>query len=140
MTVIAWDGKTLAADKCSIDVGTRRTTTKIFRAPDGSLFGAAGTSHMAEQLKVWYLAGAGPETFPDKDAKCNMLVVKPDGTTWVYDGGPYPDRYEDPVIAIGSGRGFAIGAMVSGASAEQAVEIASYWDDACGRGIDKLEL
>lgn len=140
MTVIAWDGHTLAADKCSVDNGTKRTTTKIYRAPDGSLYGAAGDSAIGERLFVWYLNGCDPDNYPDKDSMCSFLVITKTGRMAIYDGGPYPDYYEDDFIAVGSGRAFAIGAMSMGADARRAVEIASEWDECCGKGVDTLQL
>ena len=41
MTTIAWDGKTLAADKLASYGELRTTVTKIFRLSDGSLVGGA---------------------------------------------------------------------------------------------------
>jgi hypothetical protein len=140
MTVIAWDGKTLASDKAAVDSGTIRTLTKIKRAPGGELLAAAGISHITERLFVWYAAGADPEKYPDPEAKCSFLVIKADGAKLLFDGGPFPDVYEDGFIAIGSGRAFAIGAMAMGADARRAVEIASHWAEGCGRGVDAMTL
>lgn len=140
MTVIAFDGKTLAADKAAVDCGTIRTLTKIRRGPGGDLLGAAGTAHITERLFVWYSAGADPDKYPDPEAKCSFLVVKTDGTTLLFDGGPFPDTYEDGFIAIGSGRAFAMGAMAMGADAHRAVVIACHWAEGCGHGIDTLTL
>ena len=138
MTVIAWDGRTLAADKAAVDNGTIRTLTKIRRGRNGELMAAAGSSQMSERLYVWYMAGADADKFPDNEAKCSFLVIQKDGKQLLFDGGPFPDVYEDKFIAIGSGRAFAIGAMAVGADARQAVEIAIQWCEGCGKGIDTL--
>ena len=53
MTIIAWDGKTLAAGKASTNCGYRRTCTKIFRVP-GGLVGFAGNGSRAMALLEWF--------------------------------------------------------------------------------------
>jgi 20S proteasome alpha/beta subunit len=140
MTVIAWDGKTLAADRQSTDVGLRRSVTKISRAGDGSLMGAAGQSHICRALRAWYDAGARPEDFPDKDKTSHLLVISTKGEMRVYDGHPVPAVFEVERMAIGSGRDYAEAAMFLGKTAREAVEVACHFDNGCGNGIDTLEL
>lgn len=139
MTVIAWDGKTLAADKQSTFCGLPRTTTKVHRAKDGSLIGATGTTAVCAALRIWYDAGAVKADFPDKDKEATLLVAKPDGTLLLWDSNPTPIVIEDKFHAIGSGRDFAIAALHLGHSAREAVEVACKYDVYCGRGIDELQ-
>lgn len=140
MTVIAWDGKTLAADKQSTFCGLPRTTTKIHRAKDGSLMGATGTTAVCVALRNWYDAGAVKVDFPDKDKEATLLVVKPDGTLLLWDSNATPIRIEDKFHAIGSGRDFALAALHLGHTAREAVEVACKYDVYCGKGIETLEL
>jgi hypothetical protein len=51
-----------------------------------------------------------------------------------------PYEIEDKKYAIGSGRDFAIGAMEMGASAEEAVLVASKYEVSCGNSVDILDL
>ena len=143
MTVIAWDGRTLAADKMGDADGLRRTTTKIRRF-DGGLFGSAGAASRGAEMFAWIVSGADPATVPSfqlsPDDYQSVMVVRNDGTVWVYGCSAYPFQMEDPFHAIGSGRDFAVAAMHLGCNATQAVEVASRFESGCGMGIDTLEL
>jgi hypothetical protein len=140
MTVIAWDGKTLAADRQATDAGLRRSVKKIKRAKDGSLMAAAGHSGVCEALRNWYDAGANPSDYPDKDKTSHLLVVRRDGSLLFYDGYPTPVRFETKQLAMGSGRDYAEAAMYLGCNAVRAVEVACAFDSGCGNGIDALTL
>ncbi|MCA7945571.1 hypothetical protein [Burkholderia vietnamiensis] len=143
MTVVAWDGKTLAADKRGDAGGLQRTTTKIFRF-DGGLFGSAGSASRGAELFAWICAGANPDTVPafqlSLEEYQSAMVVRSDGTVWLYGCSGHPFRMEDQFHAIGSGRDFAIAAMHLGRTAAQAVEVATLFETGCGNGIDTLEL
>lgn len=140
MSVIAWDGRVLAADKASTDNGLVRSTTKIRCLPDGTLIGSVGDVATGNLLEHWYQDGSDVTAYPDKEMKCNLVVIKPDGKVWLYDGGPYPELIEEKIFAMGTGRTLAIGAMEAGASAEWAVKIACRWDSGCGIGVTSLNL
>lgn len=142
MTVIAWDGETLAADKLGDSSGLRRTTTKIFRF-DGGLFGSAGLGSSAMSMFEWVKAGAAPAEVPAfqlTDEYQSVLIVRKDGSVWIYGKGPHPFRMEDRFHSVGSGRDFALTAMHLGKSASEAVEIASLFETGCGNGVDVLRL
>lgn len=143
MTVIAWDGTTLAADKRACNGNTIYTTTKIFRVGT-CLLGAAGHASFCEQIIAWFKAGENPSDFPaaqrDKDDWAGLLVIRGDGTINKYERTPYPHTFEDKQIAIGSGCEFAKAAMHLGCTAAQAVEVAIALDCSCGNGVDTLTL
>jgi hypothetical protein len=143
MTVIAYDGRTLAADKMGDAGGLRRTPTKIRRF-DGGLFGSSGSASRGAEMFEWIVAGADPSTVPayqlSHDNYEVVMIVRNDGTAWQYACSPHPIRIEDPFHAIGSGRDFAIAAMYLGHDARTAVAVASQFDSGCGMGIDTLEL
>ena len=63
MTIIAWDGKTLAADKAASNCGYLRTVTKIYRVPSG-LVGFAGDGSRAFALLQWFRDGCDPAKYP----------------------------------------------------------------------------
>lgn len=140
MTCIAWDGKTLAADKRAINSGLPRTVTKIHRVKD-CLVGASGDAAQAREMLAWWKSGANPKTFPasqrDKDDWGTFVVISKEGID-VYERTPYPIRFEEKQFACGSGRDFATAAMHLGCNAKQAVEIACRFDVSCGNGIDVL--
>lgn len=143
MTVIAWDGKTLAADRMGDAGGLKRATTKIRRF-DGGLFGSAGSASRGAEMFAWIESGADPECVPafqlDPNDYQSTMIVRNDGTVWLYGCSAHPFRMEDPFHAIGSGRDFAMAAMYLGFGAAQAVHVASEFDTGCGMGIDTLEL
>lgn len=143
MTVIAWDGKTLAADKRACIGSMIRTTTKIFRVGD-CLVGYSGEACFGEQMVAWFKAGAKVDDFPaaqrDKDDWCGLLVIHPDGKIAKYERTPYPLCFEDGQFAFGSGRDYALAAMYCGKTAAEAVEVTCALDNGCGNGVDTLEL
>ena len=143
MTVIAWDGKTLAADKRATFGTLIRTTTKIFRVGD-ALAGYCGDAAFGEEMIAWLKRGAEPADFPasnrDKDDWAPMLVIRKGAPVARYERSPYPVLFEDETFAIGCGRDFAIAAMHLGKNAREAVEVAIALDSGCGNGIDTLEL
>lgn len=142
MTCIAWDGRALAADKRSCAGSKASTVTKIGHLPDGSLYGMAGDFAVGRQTIAWIIAGAEPSNFPEKqkskDDFCGILVIRPDKSVWKYEDTAVPFCLEDPFMAIGSGRDYALAAMHLGKSAFGAVEIAALFDPGCGNGIDVL--
>lgn len=144
MTVIAWDGNSLAADKLSTDGTARSTTTKIQRTPDGELIGACGAAAACREIVAWYLDGAKPETFPPtqrvESTAAWLLIIASDRGVHYVQTSPHPMRYEDERFAIGSGRDFAIAAMFLGKNAREAVEVACALTTCCGQGIDTLTL
>lgn len=140
MTVIAWDGKTLAADKRSTDCGQPRTTTKIVRAPDGALVAACGDTGMARALRAWWVSGHDTSQYPDADSKADLFIVTKDGEQRLYQGSGHPILLEDKTFAMGTGRDYANAAMHYGRTAIEAVELACLWDSGCGNGVDTLTL
>ena len=142
MTIIAWDGKTLAADKAASNCGYLRTVTKIYRVPSG-LVGFAGDGCRALALLQWFREGCDPAKYPAFQASDDAVVclhIGLDGRSYAYASTPFPMPYEDKFDAIGSGRDYALAAMFLGHSAIEAVEVAIALDNSCGNGIDTLEL
>lgn len=144
MTIIAWDGKTLAADKQSGDEWTKYgRTTKIRRIRD-CLVGAAGNAAMNREMFAWFEAGAIAAELPDEQreiARCSsLLVITPEGLIRVYQNGGFPLDVENPYYAIGSGKEAASAVLELGFDAVRAVEIASIVCTGCGGGVDILTL
>lgn len=145
MTVLAWDGKTLAADRrATMHGGLAAPVTKIWRIGPGKLAGTTGDSDTGRYLKAWYLAGAVPADFPeaarDSNSYGTLVVISADEGISHYACGPYPMRIEAEQWAWGIGRDFALAAMYMGADARQAVEVACEFHVDCGNGIDTLTL
>ena len=141
MTVIAWDGKWLAADKRATDgAGIARTVTKIQRF-DGALIGITGNWDVATELRAWWKAGAEPRDFPAKarDGNAKLIIIREDSVV-IYNEGPYPMPIEQEKCAFGSGRDYAEAAMYLGHTAAEGVRVASHFQTDCGNGIDILSL
>lgn len=142
MTVIAWDGTTLAADKQATAVGYGYTVTKLHRLRDGGLVAFAGDGDGAMALLAWLNTARNPTEYPE-DQKTNdvsAFVVQPGRKTVSYGKSAYPQHIEDPVYAMGHGRDFALAALHCGKSAREAVDLACKLDVYCGNGIDTLTL
>lgn len=143
MTVIAWDGKTLAADKLMGFGTSHATVTKIHRIK-GALVGWAGESALGKACIEWVRNGCLPEAFPqgqrDTSRTGSLLVITPCGEIHHYAAEPYPLVIENKTYTVGSGGEYAEAAMFCGKTAREAVEVACALDPGCGNGIDTLEL
>lgn len=162
MTVIAWDGTTLAADRLVCHAYLKYASTKVFavNGPRGrALVGFAGSGSRVGAMLDWYMSGADPATYPKRDAEDNSVMVcverfqEPIGAPRI-DGGPYMTgtrlrRYEgtgyaypieSPLYADGSGQDVALAAMHCGRDAVQACELAGELLASCGLGVDAVRF
>lgn len=149
MTVIAWDGTTLAADREASDAWMKCGSVVKIHEIRGHLAGCSGAAADAEEILAWFCEGGDPATFPAAlrgKESVKMLVVTPERRVRVYDNSPYPIEYCEAAhgigtrMAIGGGREAAMAAMLAGCGARRAVEIAALVSVGCGNGIDTLEL
>lgn len=141
MSVVVWDGTTLAADRQATNSNLRRTMTKISRHGD-VLIAGTGTQTSTQAVRSWILDGAHPEKFPHAETDDNtaVWVINRNGTIVKFENSPFGITYLDTVFAEGSGRDFALGAMSMGADAVTAVKVACMYDIYCGGGIDTLSF
>jgi len=142
MTVIAWDGTTLAADKRGTNYGYPTTVTKIHRVP-GGLVGFSGCGAHAAELLEWFKAGRPAGKFPKaaEDRSAGSMFITEDRKIlqYTYDN-EHPETIEDKSYARGSGRDYALATMFLGHDAYHAVKVAIELDTSCGNGIDMLTL
>lgn len=145
MSVIVWDGKTLAADRQHTSHNRVMTVTKIFRHGD-MLIGGVGTVHVIAAMIDWVMGGMDKDKFPrdamvDEPGRCSPLwLINRNGTIAVFSNSPYPQVIRDKQFADGSGSDIAMGALAMGADAVKAVEVASRYDIYCGGGVDVLSF
>lgn len=141
MTVIAWDGKTLAADRRCMLGNTIRSTTKIFRVY-GELVGVSGDYVRGLEVLEWFREGAVADRFPAPRGafQGNLIVIDAKGRARRYEENPIPYMLEDEHAAAGCGDESALVAMALGATAREAVEIVCRFNYGCGNGIDTLEI
>lgn len=142
MTVIAWDGKTLAADKRGTRGGLPVTVTKIRRIGD-VIAGVSGNAAHVGELFKWIENGCKHSDYPefqkDEDENSTLIVIR-DDRCFIYTSTAYPVEIEDNFFASGSGRDFAIAAMHLKLNAVEAVRVACLFDINCGNGIEYLEV
>jgi len=147
MTVIAWDGRSIAADKRAISSGMAFTTTKLRRIKrKGHLHEVlawTGDQGLGEIMAKWYADGADPAAFPacqNNGEQWARLIIADHLGVKFFERGPVAVWVEDRFAAWGSGRDFAIAAMHLGKSAREAVEVACLFEIGCGNGITAVEL
>lgn len=142
MTVIAFDGTTLAGDRrvCTGDspVGT---CTKVFKVRD-VLVGITGNLVEGEVLLKWFREGAIPNAFPTDlghDSETFLYAFRLNCEVNVYTTrSAIPARFRSASFAAGSGQAYARAAMYCGRSAATAVAIACDFDLYSGDGIDTV--
>jgi ATP-dependent protease HslVU (ClpYQ) peptidase subunit len=133
MTTIACDGESMAADGlvCSGSTVFGRNARKIVQLKDGRIVGCAGNARYQGPFAAWLEDGGD---IPEMDDEFEALVLLPDGTVVSYDhkGRMLP---EELPTASGSGREFALAAMDTGATPEEAVKVACSRDMMSGGEI-----
>lgn len=139
MSVIAWDGKTLAADRqATAGNGRKMRATKIYQLDSGAVVGFVGDLDQGARVLAWMEAGAKDEDFPkpiDEESRTTVIIAQ-DGECQVCWGDfPLTHAVDEPFYAFGSGADLALGALAVGATAVQAVEIACQFNADCGRGV-----
>jgi ATP-dependent protease HslVU (ClpYQ) peptidase subunit len=156
MTVIAYRNGIMAGDSCWSDGSEgdyggviTNLQNKLIRLPSGALYGGAGSTD--ERALVQLLGNVrtvkkmppASELEKQEYDSLKALVVLPDMSVWLIEGGPGGNGVE-PVnqefASIGCGGPIAIGAFARGATAEQAVRIACKWNVYCRPPVHTLKL
>ena len=140
MTTIAYRDGVLASDSLVTlgDTKSHGTYIKIKRIGN-LLVGAAGGVADSEQFLQWLKYDDG-ETPPPK-GQYSALVIDPRGRVReIENGSVLPVPRGAKFHAIGSGGPFALAAMYAGASAVEAVKIATKIDINSGLPVRKLKL
>lgn len=135
MTTIAWDGKTLAADRGAWHGYVTNEVTKLYPpAPDAaSVFGNswpmgafafAGHSGICMAILQWARTGVDKPFLRDSERDNSYgVLVTPGGALYRIGGMLMLERIESVPFADGGGHECALGAMLAGADARRAVEI-----------------
>lgn len=141
MTTCAWDGTTLASDtRCTCDIEYVGNESKIFRI-DGRLVAGAGATTGIRKFLSWYEKDRRVKTYPTfvEGEDIEMMTITEDGQASLWTRHGLGCKLVAP-CAIGSGQRFAIGAMLAGKTAVEAVEIAMQRDTATGGDIEYMTL
>lgn len=143
MTVIAWDGKTLAGDRMMVLESRRVPYTKVHRVetPNGRrlLVGVAGTIAETVDVLAWIRAGE-PDARPAVK-NVSILIVDEALKVWqLQEEALARIEVALPKWAVGCGGDYAMAAMECGAVAAEAIAIASKFDYRCGMGVDTVSF
>lgn len=145
MTTIAYDGYDLAADS-QVTSGNEKVTgvQKIHEIQiKGKTYwiGLSGTTKYFKDVIAWTRRGCTkPE--PKVNGEVDGMLISYEGCVMILvdDGENISwDEWHKPV-AIGSGGQFAIGAMLAGKSAKQAVNIAAKVDTLTGGPVNVINI
>lgn len=145
MTTIAIDAfGNIAADgrsTCGNEIA-RDDIDKLITAHN-RIYALAGPGSLIVPLLAWHNDGADPTKLPvcNKEYGWTLIVLQADGLYTYSDKVPYgyANEYKTPV-AFGSGQDYALGAMLAGKTAKEAVEIACKVDTGSGGRIKSLNI
>lgn len=142
MSIIAYDGKFIAADKLMSNGDGKSTTQKLFKINNKLFYGFTGAVDSGLLMASWYKNGAKPKEFPEiqKTDNWSRLIVFKNSDIFYYEQTPFAIPCIDKFMAWGSGRDYAIGAMAMGATAVEAVKVAIEHCSSCGIGVDSFSL
>ena len=141
MTVIAWDGEFMVADRKVSMPSHSFASTKIFIVPDG-IVGCAGDNNRCEELTEWFMNGRPADKFPAGKGsgpaadKAKALFVSNDYEIFLYLDSSRPTKVDQTYMAIGSGAAPAMVAMHLEHSAIVAVKAVNTIVNTCGMGYD----
>lgn len=141
MTTIAWDGRTLAVDRCRLNGrGTRQEICKM-RHAGGYVFAIAGDLADLPVIERWLRRGARfderPEMVDQQNPTCGIAVRKRDRRLfWIEGSRSMIVELPPGPTAAGSGAPYALAAMHCGRDACAAVAVAARFDDGTGFGWD----
>jgi hypothetical protein len=131
MTTICADAKRgmMACDSMTSTSDSWWPSTKVYRAGD-ALIGGAGEAASVRQFVTWYADGQRLPRPKIADNFCALVLSKDGLSYWA--SNLVPEPIERGFHAIGSGGNAALGAMLAGANAKRAVEIACEVDTSSG--------
>jgi len=139
MTTLAVKNGIMAGDKLCAWGSTPAPTTKVF-IHEGLLVGVAGDKDNAVAFTEWVLAGRSSDSKPTFKTEGFSAIIVENGIIHQFNLGCFAHPVELPFWAAGSGADYALGAMAHGASAAEAVAIASTLDINTGLGVDVISL
>lgn len=149
MTTIAFDGRYLAADQGFWNDGVVEKGEKIFnlgvcpKFPKGAILAMCGYTGTFRPMVEYLLS------HDDRGFDCSKFDLTPntyigllfdESSVHKLYGDGHLDRVSDKFYTLGSGHAFAFGALLAGASAQQAIELAIEYTDFAKRGVTLIDL
>ena len=142
MTVIAWDGKTLATDRMANDGSQKWESSKAWYGTNKDkevvIITGVGLAHYIRHLSEWYQQGMPEPSVIPQPSHAKLIVVKKEGLYELSYKMLLP--YDAPYCAFGDGKEIALGALAMGATAGQAVNICNEHSLQCGKGVELFTL
>jgi hypothetical protein len=137
MTTIAYDGKTLAADRMVSECGSvYRQAGKIMTIPGGHIV-CAGDMDAIYRFVAWVRKGA--KGTPPNGTDVGGIMIQ-NGRLYTVESGMLMEVPPDTKLANGCGWQWAAAAMDFGLDAVEAVAYASTRDTLTGCGIDAVTI
>jgi hypothetical protein len=145
LTTIAYDGKTVAADRLAALGGTPTLCCKVAKVDyegEACIVAATGVSSECQAMLRWAKQGFKSDDKPKVTESTLLAFFEDSRIVWRW----MDDRPQEMITLIesfwsdGSGADYALGAMAYGATAKEALEIATRLDINTGYGIDVLEF
>lgn len=154
MTVVAWDGETLAVD-CQATRGYVKEKSKKGwyalnpkpRPPREKrlcIIAAVGCRKHTLLMKNHFVENGFSESIRDlgipDDTESSYLVIVTNKGLYIYSPNGLWEEYGIVPTAFGCGKECAMGAMHAGADAKKAVEITNQLITGCGMGVETFTL
>ena len=145
MTVVVWDGSTLATDRAASDGVAKWKTEKAWYWGEGEdrlILTGTGPLHSILEMREWFKDGCMVSKFPaiQTTHPCHFIVVSPYVGLYRYESTHMPISHGYDACAFGEGRDVAHGAWYMGATAREAVEASNQFSVHCGLGVHEYRL
>jgi len=139
MTTVAYDGRTLAADRMLTEGSVKEPAAarKVWRCGDKLLSGAGEYAAMVRAAEA--LRTGRPLSSVRNLGGTDFIVVDKTGKAHVYEGATLLYSTRRPT-ALGAGRLAALAAMMAGADAAKAVRIAARLVTDTGGGVTAMAV
>lgn len=140
MTTIAWDGKVIVTDMQTCIDDTKVVVQKLYALPQGGLAALLGIIEHSLAILEWVKnPKSTPADYPiehcDDDAGSLVVITPEKHIVYYQNKSPWPMKLTtSTVLGFGTGGGIAMGAMLAGKTAEEAVRIAMQADANSGLG------
>jgi 20S proteasome alpha/beta subunit len=143
MTTVAYRNGVLAADTRVMSSGwkTPIRVTKLYRIGNEQGYVAAtiGRRSATTMLVQWLQAGAPAGFMPDLDDESKVIVLVSHDRLRVFEAmGCF--EIDAEFIAFGSGMSVANAALIMGADAKRAVEVAAMLDESTGPDVETMSM
>ncbi len=146
MSTIAYDGKTIAFET-QVGYGNRvdpfawEKVKPIIGNGVYAYAGGAGETDIVEEFVDWISKGGEfPKLCLDRSGESTFIAITHDGEWHEFERREQPALKTRQFNAIGSGGQYALGAMLAGASAHDAVLIASKCDPFSNDDVHEYEV